>query len=245
MYWLKIINTLTLILFMKRFFYLLFLSSLSFAQKEQSKSFTEKKVVLTPFVNLKMYSGIAINLVRSEGDSLIIRSEAPDEVVSVLKGNTLKLRLGLESLLQKLQTHITIYYSQPLDVIDLSQGSHMTSEESIKQTSLSLILQEGARAEIDMEVEKFSAKVQSGSKLFLTGKAKNLIINTSSGAACEADQLLAEQADIKASLGGIVYVNATQLVDAKASLNATIRVHGKPQKLVTKESVGGRVIEMH
>lgn len=244
MYWPKIINTLPKTLFMKWFFYFLLVSSLSFAQKNQTKTFAEKKVVLTPFVNLKIYSGITIKLIRSEGDSLMISSEAPDEVVSVLKGNTLKLRLGLESLLQKLQTHITIYHSQPLDVIDLSQGSQMTSLETIKQTSLSLILQEGARAEIDMDVEKFSAKVQSGSKLFPSGKAKNIIISTSSGGACEADQLISEQADVKASLGGIVYVNATQLVDAKASLNATIRVHGKPQKLVTKESVGGRVIEM-
>lgn len=225
-------------------YFLLLFSFLCFAQENQTNPLATKKVVLTPFDNLKIYSGIAVQLIRSKGDSLIIKSEAPEEVVSVLKGNTLKLRLGIESLLQKLQTQITIYHSQPLDFIDLSQGSQLTSAATIKQTSLSIVLQEGARAEIALDLDKFSAKVQSGSKLFPKGRAKNVIISTSSGAACEADQLLTEQADVKASLGGIVYVNVSQLIDAKASLNATIRVHGQPKKLVSKESIGGRVIEM-
>lgn len=217
---------------------------LAVSQQDTGPSFSQKKIVLSPFANLKVYSGIAIDLVRSEGDSLIIESEAPDEVVSVLKANTLKLRLGLEYLLQKSQTKITVYHSQPLDYIDLSQGAQMSSPKTIKQTSLSLILQEGSMCTLSLDLEKLSAKVQSGAKFFPKGMAKNVIINTSSGAACEADQLIAEQADVKASLGGIVYVNATELVDAKASLNGTIRVHGEPKKLVSKESVGGKVIEM-
>lgn len=229
---------------MKKLYFFLFLSSFCLAQQETPKTLSSKKVVLTPFANLKVYSGIAIELVRAEGDSLLIKSEAPDEVVAVLKGNTLKLRLGLESLLQKLQTKITLYHSIPLDEIDLSQGAQLTTNQTINQTSLSLILQEGARATLDLQLEKLNAKVQSGSKLFPTGTAKNIIVSTSSGAACEADQLIAEQADVKATLGGIIYVNATALVDAKASLNATIRVHGSPTKLVSKESVGGKVIEM-
>ena len=59
-----------------------------------------------------------------------------------------------------------------------------------------------------------------------------------------SEMCIRDRADVKASLGGIVYVNATELVDAKASLNGTIRVHGEPKKLVSKESVGGKVIEM-
>jgi hypothetical protein len=114
----------------------------------------------------------------------------------------------------------------------------------VDQTSLSLIIQEGSKAELDMKVEKLTAKIQSGSKFFPTGSAKNAILSVSSGATCEADQLFCEQVDIKANFGSVAYVNASQLVDAKASVNATIRVHGNPAKLITKESVGGKVIEM-
>ena len=225
-----------------RFFFILFLlPCFAFSQSEELNTRT---IELSPFINLKVYSGIHIELIPSASDSLVIKAETPDEVVSVLKGNTLKLRLGLENLLQKSKTEIEIYHSQPIDLIDLSQGSQMKAKGTIEQTSMTLILQEGSKAEVDLKLEKLSAKVQSGSKLFPTGYAKNSIISCSSGGTCEADQLLSEQADVKASLGSVVYVNASQLVDAKASVNATIRVHGSPVKLITKESVGGRVLVM-
>ena len=222
-------------------FILLFIPFVSFPQTAEMNTRT---VEISPFINLKVYSGIQIELISSDSDSLVIKTETPEEVVSVLKGSTLKLRLGLEYLLQKTKTEIEIYHSQPIDLIDLSQGSQLKSKGTIEQTSLSLILQEGSKAEVNLKLEKLSAKVQSGSKLFPTGFAKNILISSTSGATCEADQLLSEQADVKASLGSVVYVNASQLVDAKASVNATVRVHGSPAKLVTKESVGGKVIVM-
>lgn len=229
---------------MKRFLLICFFPFFLFAQNESAAVLSTKKIVLSPFENLKVFSGIDIELVRSDGDSLLIESEAPDEVVSVVKGNVLKLRLGLEHLLQKSKTLIKVYHSHPIDHIELNQGAQLHTQSTIKQTSLSLFLQEGAQAKIAVELEKLAVKVQSGAKFFPTGSAKNLIIQTTSGGACEADQLIAEQAEVKASLGGIVYVNATELVDAKSSINATIRVHGKPVKLISKESVGGKVVEM-
>lgn len=230
---------------MKRLLFFFLLSPLlTIAQEATQDSLSQRILEITPFVNLKVYSGIEIELIASTSDSLVIRSETPDDVVSVLKGNTLKLRLGLEYMLQKTQTQIQVYHSQPLDIIDLSQGAQLTAPNTVDQTSLSLIIQEGSKAELDMKVEKLTAKIQSGSKFFPTGSAKNAILSVSSGATCEADQLFCEQVDIKANFGSVAYVNASQLVDAKASVNATIRVHGNPAKLITKESVGGKVIEM-
>ena len=83
-------------------FFFLF-STLSFAQPNALESTNTRIVELSPYINLKVYSGISITLHTSDTDSLVIRSETPEEVVAVLKGNTLKLRLGLEYLLQKLR----------------------------------------------------------------------------------------------------------------------------------------------
>lgn len=232
-------------LHMKRLLcFFLLLPLISIAQEATQDNFSQRVLEISPFVNLKVYSGIEIELIASSNDSLVIRSETPEEVVSVLKGNTLKLRMGLEYMLQKTQTQIQVYHSQPLDLIDLSQGSRLIAPNTVEQTSISLIIQEGSKAELKMKVEKLSAKIQSGSKFFPTGTAKNAIISVSSGATCEADQLFCEQVDVKANFGSVAYVNASQLVDAKSSVNATIRVHGNPAKLITKESVGGKVIEM-
>lgn len=230
---------------MSRYLLFFFLFSiLSFAQPSALESTNTRIVELSPYINLKVYSGISITLHTSDTDSLVIRSETPEEVVAVLKGNTLKLRLGLEYLLQKSETSIEVHHSQPLDLIDLSQGSQLTTEEPIEQTSLSLVLQEGSMAEIELSVSRLNAKVQSGAKLFPFGNAKNVVVSCTSGGVCEADQLSAEQVDVKASFGSVAYVKATALVDAKASVNSTIRVHGTPTKLISKESVGGKVIEM-
>ena len=88
-------------------------STLSFAQPNSLESTSTRIVELSPYTNLKVYSGIFISLHTSDTDSLIIRSETPEEVVAVLKGNTLKLRLGLEYLLQKSETSIEVHHSQP------------------------------------------------------------------------------------------------------------------------------------
>ena len=224
-------------------FFFLF-STLSFAQPIALESTNIRIVELSPYINLKVDSGISISLHTSDTDSLVIRSETPEEVVAVLKGNTLKLRLGLEYLLQEPETSIEVYHSQPLDLIDLSQGSQLTTEEPIEQTSLSLLLQEGSKAEIKLSVSRLNAKVQSGAKLFSFGNAKNVVVSCTSGGVCEADQLSAEQVDVRASFGSVAYVNASALVDAKASVGSTIRVHGTPTKLISKESLGGKVVEM-
>ena len=170
---------------MKRLLFFFLLSPLlTIAQEATQGSLSQRILEITPFVNLKVYSGIEIELIASTSDSLVIRSETPDEVVSFLKGNTLKLRLGLEYMLQKTQTQIQVYHSQPLDIIDLSQGAQLIAPNTVDQTSLSLIIQEGSKAELDMKVEKLTAKIQSCSKFFPTGSAKNAIFSVSSGATC-------------------------------------------------------------
>ena len=146
---------------MKRLLFFFLLSPLlTIAQEATQDSLSQRILEISPFVNLKVYSGIEIELIASTRDSLVIRSETPDEVVSVLKGNTLKLRLGLEYMLQKTQTQIQVYHSQPLDIIDLSQGAQLIAPNTVDQTSLSLIIQEGSKAELDMKVEKLTAKIQ-------------------------------------------------------------------------------------
>ena len=73
-------------------------------------------------------------------------------------------------------------------------------------------------AEIELSVSRLNAKVQSVSKLFPFGNEKNLVVSCTSGGVCEADQLSAEQVDVRASFGSVAYVNASALVDAKASV---------------------------
>ena len=118
-------------LHMKRLLcFFLLLPLISIAQEATQDNFSQRVLEISPFVNLKVYSGIEIELIASSNDSLVIRSETPEEVVSVLKGNTLKLRLGLEYMLQKTQTQIQVYHSKPLDLIDLSQGSQLIAPNS-------------------------------------------------------------------------------------------------------------------
>ena len=99
-------------LHMKRLLcFFLLLPLISIAQEATQDNFSKRELEISPFVNLKVYSGIEIELIAASKDSLVIRSETPEEVVSVLKGNTLKLRLGLEYMLQKTQTQIQVYHS--------------------------------------------------------------------------------------------------------------------------------------
>jgi len=57
--------------------------------------------------------------------------------------------------------------------------------------------------------------------------------------------LITEQTTVKVTAGGVAYLNASQLLEATVSVGGTVRIHGKPIKLVRKKLIGGTIVEMN
>ena len=204
----------------------------------------EREVKLEDFINLKIFSGIEVKLIPSEENRLVISGEDNIRVVVKNRRKTLKIRHSLEHIINPKFTYVEIYHRSLLDEISLYQGSSLSSDSIFSQTSISLKVQEGSIMNINFEGEKISSSVTTGGQLFLSGKVTNHQNIVNSGGACEAETLITEQTKVSVTAGGLSYVKASKLIEARVTAGGIIRIYGSPQKIVTKKTIGGQIFEM-
>ena len=204
----------------------------------------DREVLVDDFINIKVYSGIEVKLIPSDENKLVISGEDNLSVVTKIKRKTLKIRHSLEHILNPTFTYIELYHKAILDEISLYQGSDLSSSKTYNQTSISLKVQEGSSMSLVFQGEKISSLVSTGGQLFLSGKVTNHQTVVNSGGACEAETLLSEQTKASVTAGGLSYVNASKLIEAKVTAGGIIRIYGNPNKIVTKKTIGGQIFEM-
>jgi hypothetical protein len=204
----------------------------------------ERLLNISEFVNLKVYSGIEVKLIPSDENKLLISGADRMDVIAKIKGQTLKIRHTLEHIINPTFTYVELYHTGLMDDITLYQGATLEVDSTYRQTSISLKIQEGASMDFKFEGEKLTSIVNSGGKLFLSGKVTNHQSSVSSGGACEAETFEAEQTKVNVTAGGIAYVYATELLEARVTAGGIIRIYGNPKKTVTKKAIGGKIFEM-
>lgn len=204
----------------------------------------ERQLNVSEFINLKVYSGIEVKLIPSNENKLKISGEDKMDVIAKLKGQTLKIRHSLEHIINPTFTYVELYHTGLIDEISLYQGAVLKVDSTYRQTSISLKVQEGASMDFKFEGEKLTSTVNSGGKLFLSGKVTNHQSSVSSGGACEAEVFEAEQTKVNVTAGGMAYVYATELLEARVTAGGIIRIYGNPKKIVTKKAIGGKIFEM-
>jgi hypothetical protein len=91
---------------------------------------------------------------------------------------------------------------------------------------------------------QIDSNVNTGATLSLTGKATAHELSILGGGICEGENLITEQSIVKVRAGGVAYIYASELFDGSVSVGGTVRVYGKPTKLIKKKIIGGSIIEM-
>ena len=204
----------------------------------------QREVLVDDFINIKVYSGIEVKLIPSDENKLVISGEDNISVVTKIKRKTLKIRHSLEHILNPTFTYVELYHKAILDEISLYQGSDLSSDKTYNQTSISLKVQEGSTMSLVFQGEKISSLVSTGGQLFLSGEVTNHQTVVNSGGACEAETLISEQTKASVAAGGLSYVNASKLIEAKVTAGGIIRIYGNPKKIITKKTIGGQIFEM-
>jgi|TARA_B110000908_G_C10256779_1_gene456122 3-deoxy-D-manno-octulosonate 8-phosphate phosphatase KdsC-like HAD superfamily phosphatase len=229
------------------FLLFVFILNTTLAQEspENLETPAERVLNVDKFFNLKLYSGIELKLIKSTENKLVIIGENRMDVVVKNKGNTLKIRHSFKHLLDRSFTYIELHHTENLDRIHTYQGSKLETINVNKQTSITLKVHEGSTVIFSFDGEKLTSNVSSGGKLFLKGKSTNHELTVFSGGVCEAETFETEQTKVSVTAGGLSYVKASELIDAKVTAGGTIRIHGRPKKLVTQKNIGGKIIEMN
>jgi hypothetical protein len=206
------------------------------AQDNQRRTLTT-----SPFIGVKVYSGLEVNLIASEVNKAVIYGSQSDDVILGMKNGVLQLKIALGSLSDSLPTRVDLYHSKLLNEITATQQAKITSQVPLVQTSLNLKSTTAAVMDFEIYTDRLDAVATNGGRIELEGTVSSFNLNVNTGGSCEAEQLQTTQVQTKLIGGGYAYVTVSDLINAEVIAGSVLRVYGDPVKKVYQKKLGGKL----
>jgi hypothetical protein len=213
---------------------LLLVTTTIFAQKTVERE-------LGSFDEIKVFNGLNVTLKNATYSSIEITGKKAEEVVVKNVNGRLKLSMRFPETFNSDEAKVTIFYSEDLSVIDVNEGSYITSDNTLKQQHVELKAQEGAYIDLDIDVKFLEAKSITGASIVISGNAENQNVEATTGGTYKGYDLKTNYTTITASSGSFARVSASELLDAKVRLGGTVYYKGNPKDVKTKKIIGGTI----
>lgn len=211
---------------------LLFLSTIAVSQTSITKE-------LSDFTSLKIYSGIQVELVKSDKQELVITGKKSEEVKVKNLKKTLKITFSFLKRPADNTVKAILYYTKDIPNIYVTEGAIVTAK-SFKQTTLTISAQDDALVNMLVDIKYLTINVATSASVKLSGKAKNTGITTTTNGLFYGFNLATSNiCTAKAGLGGKIEILAGEVLDAKVSFGGTIFYKGTPGVLKTKKVLSG------
>ena len=124
---------------------------------------------------------------------------------------------------------------------EISSGANLTADINVRNKTI-VDISSGSSMRLDLKTETLEFEGSSGSMATITGKAETTVVNLSSAASCNAQDLISKNGAARASSGANLKINASESLNAAASSGASIRYKGNPTLVgAGKSSSGGSV----
>ena len=206
------------------------------AQDNQRRTLTS-----SPFIGVKVYSGLEVNLIASEVNKAVVYGSQSDDVILGMKNGVLQLKIALGSLSDSLPTRVDLYHSKLLNEITATQQAKITSQVPLVQTSLNLKSSTAAVMDFEIYTDRLDVVATNGGRIELEGTVSSFNLNVNTGGSCEAEQLQTTQVQTKLIGGGYAYVTVSDLINAEVIAGSVLRVYGDPVKKVYQKKLGGKL----
>ena len=191
------------------------------------------------FSSVKVYDKITVIIVPSNENK--VESDTDDASVETVNRNgELRIKMTPTKILQGNQVSVKVYY-QNINDIQASQGSIVSSTETLKTKMLTLTANEGSKRNLDIDTGKLNVKTNSGGEITVKGNADNQDIIVTSGGKFNGHNLESESATVSTTAGGVADVFASESVDAKTRAGGIINVYGDPNDRKFKNVIGGKI----
>ncbi|SFB88013.1 DUF4252 domain-containing protein [Kaistella jeonii] len=215
------------------------------------------------FTGVSVSSGIKVNFTQGNNQSVIVdtdsnlqkyvSTEVQNGILTISVKNKDNKNLNFKKLLVTIE-------APRLSSVKVSSGSLLTTLNTINENDFETKISSGANLNADLNIANSvkvdissgsSARIEvnsktievdgsSGSMATIEGNAEKISIDLSSAAACNAQNLVAKTAMVRASSGATVKVHAIETLNANATSGASIRYKGNPQNFQgEKSSVSG------
>jgi len=215
-------------------FAFMFISAFGMAQEKVTMN-------LGDFHTVKTYRGLNVELIKADDAKIIIDGNRSSEVTVKNNNGTLKISMSIAHTFSADDVMVYLYFKDNIDVIDANEGSHIFSDEVIKQEKITAKAQEAGRIKFEIDTEQLDVTVVSGGQVNLKGSSKKQNVKSNTGGIYKGERLETEYTKVSSYTGGSANVKASVLVDAKASTGGTISISGEPEEVKESESLGGYI----
>ncbi|MCX7550095.1 head GIN domain-containing protein [Xanthomarina sp. F2636L] len=201
---------------------------------------TKERTLEGSFNSVKVSRGLDLYLTQSDTESLTVEAdENLHEIITTSIENDVLLISATENIGRSTSKKIMLNFKN-LHAIKSTSGSDVFSTNTIYTDEIELKATSGSDMELHIESKSITCYSTSGSDIELTGKTDNFIAEATSGSAIEADNMITESAQIKATSGADIVVNTSKLI-AKATSGGDIRYLGNPEILEKSDGVSGSI----
>ena len=216
----------------KIIFSLLLMSSLTYAQLEKN---------VGDFSKVTAFDKIDVNLVASTENKVVLTGANSKEVELINKNGELKIRMPLIKMLSGYSVSATVYYKK-IEAVEANEGSRITSKDTISSLNFDIICKEGSDIKLtNVKADRLQIRVSQGSVVTIIGTVKNQDVLSNSGGKYDGQDCKTEQTEVTVNAGGMAYVYASDLVNAKTRAGGEITIYGKPKQIIEKSVAGGSI----
>lgn len=200
---------------------------------------TEKQV--GDFTKVTAFDKIDVNLVAASENKVVLTGANSKEVELVNKNGELKIRMPLIKILSGYSVSATVYYKK-IEAVEANEGSRITSKDTISALNFNIICKEGSEIKLtNLQADRLQIRVSQGSVVTVIGTVKNQDVLSNSGGKYDGQDCKTQQTEVTVNAGGMAYVYATDLVNAKTRAGGEITIYGKPKQIIEKSVAGGTI----
>ncbi|MDN5290517.1 head GIN domain-containing protein [Anaerophaga thermohalophila] len=226
---------------------LVFLLAISFgfslAAQEEQENMNKEIRNLKEFNKLKVARGINVTLIKGEkpqAEINIVNAPTSDVIIENDQNElTVKMRTRVY---QDVSVQVYLTYTD-LRAISVGSGGNIDGNDVLTGKVLQLDAGLDGVIQLKLDVDALEASV-SAARITLEGYAETVEVKASTGGKFQGQSLECKKAYVSANTGGIVTVNVSELLDAKASTGGTVEYLNEPEKIEVKESFGGSVVKI-
>ena len=193
------------------------------------------------FKELKVFSGLTVQLEKSDTPRIEISGKKRDEVVVKNINGRLKLSMRFPETFNAYEADIKLYYSDNLLLVDANEGAIIASDNAIEQKSIELRVQEGAVINMPLKVNYLIGKAVSGGQLNVSGKLESQDLELTTGGIFDGYDVQSNQTYISSSSGAVAKIFVKEMLDVKVSLGGSVYYKGNPTDVISKKIIGGTI----
>lgn len=206
-----------------------------------NKVVTKERTINGDFDEIKVSNGLDVYLTQDTNESLSIQADENlhDIIMTSVENNILSI-YTTENINYAASRKVMVSFDA-VSKIKATSGCDVYSTNTIIADALELSTTSGSDMELDIEATSVTCDSSSGSDLKLSGTADYLVAEASSGSDIKAGNLVTKTAEVRASSGADITVNATEKLTAKSGSGGDVKYYGNPEKVEKSDNTSGSI----